>query len=428
MGRGYLTWLSQVPRPLENARRKAVSRMMRGDFSLEFRLSCRIRASLILAAALAATVATALGACTAETHDGPVKPQPAPATESGAPASGPVGSNPDAASLYTKYCALCHAADATGYAADNAPSLVSETFLATASDTFLHEGISRGRPGTAMAGYAKFTGGPLEPGEISALIAYLRALKPTPRLDLPKRLDTGDVRRGQAVYHRDCASCHGTQAQRGNAVHLANPVFLQDADAPFLHYAIVHGRPGTPMVAFGSTLTGQAIDDVVAYLKSLSLTGTLQPPMSPNTTPVVVPAWTPLPTNPKGTSAKFTLRADRFAPMPQVKSAFDGNKRLILLDARAPSDFVSLHIEGAVSLPYYDLKLIDKLEPFKRDGTWIIAYCGCPHHASGVVVDELRKRGFKNSAVLDEGLFAWQRAGYPTVGQPGMKGIAAPPP
>src|SRR3954468_18228442 len=65
--------------------------------------------------------------------------------------------------IYGKLCALCHGADARGYAADNAPSLRTPTFLATASDDFLRAGIERGRPGTAMAGYAQSVGGPLSP-------------------------------------------------------------------------------------------------------------------------------------------------------------------------------------------------------------------------------------------------------------------------
>src|SRR5262245_52976653 len=56
---------------------------------------------------------------------------------------------------YSKYCALCHGKDATGYAADHAPSLVSATFLESASDEFIARGIREGRNGTAMAPYAK---------------------------------------------------------------------------------------------------------------------------------------------------------------------------------------------------------------------------------------------------------------------------------
>ena len=47
------------------------------------------------------------------------------------------------------------------------------------------------------------------------------------------------------------------------------------------------------------------------------------------------------------------------------------------------------------------------------DGTWVIAYCACPHHASGEVVDKLRGRGFKHTAVLDEGILFWKQQGYP---------------
>ncbi len=48
-----------------------------------------------------------------------------------------------------------------------------------------------------------------------------------------------------------------------------------------------------------------------------------------------------------------------------------------------------------------------------RDGTWILAYCGCPHAASGQVMDSLRAAGFPNTAVIDEGIFEWIRRGYP---------------
>ena len=38
--------------------------------------------------------------------------------------------------IYGRLCATCHGAAGNGYAADNAPSLRSPTFLATATDPF----------------------------------------------------------------------------------------------------------------------------------------------------------------------------------------------------------------------------------------------------------------------------------------------------
>jgi rhodanese-related sulfurtransferase len=110
--------------------------------------------------------------------------------------------------------------------------------------------------------------------------------------------------------------------------------------------------------------------------------------------------------------------------MAEVSKALEQKQRIILVDARPPSDFSSLHIPGSVSLPYYNLELVDRIP---NDGTWVIAYCGCPHHASGEVVDALLRKGYKNAAVLDEGMFAWQKAGYPVVQAPGMAALAAPP-
>ena len=67
------------------------------------------------------------------------------------------------------HCALCHGAQLQGYIADNAPSLVSPTFRETATEGFLRTAIERGRPGTAMAGYAQRMGGPLPPDQIESL-------------------------------------------------------------------------------------------------------------------------------------------------------------------------------------------------------------------------------------------------------------------
>ena len=109
-----------------------------------------------------------------------------------------------------------------------------------------------------------------------------------------------------------------------------------------------------------------------------------------------------------------------------MKAALDAGQRLVVLDARAPSDWLDSHIPGSLPAPYYDLT---KLDVVPKDGTFIVAYCACPHHASGAVVDELRKRGFKQTAVLDEGILVWKQRGYAVVGTPPADGAAhgAPP-
>jgi cbb3-type cytochrome c oxidase subunit III len=310
------------------------------------------------------------------------------------------------ARAYAKYCALCHGETATGYAADHAPSLVSATFLATATNEYIARGIKEGRPGTAMAGYAKARGGPLEDDEVLAIITFLRDKGPA-AVRLPTATIAGDAARGQAIYEETCQRCHGTRTDRGDAVHLANPTLLSTATDQFLRYAIVHGRSPSPMPAFAGVLDDTQIDDVVTHLRSW----TSAPPRPPQMADPP-PLGKDFIINPRGKNPDFKPRQDRFIPIEEVKRALDEKKRMVILDARAASDWLAMHITGSVSSPYY---LTARLDAMPKDGTWILAYCACPHHASGVVVDELKKRGFTHTAILDEGVLEWKKRGYPIV-------------
>jgi cytochrome c oxidase cbb3-type subunit 3 len=324
---------------------------------------------------------------------------------------------PDGAALYAKYCALCHGAKLEGYAADNAPALRSPTFLATASTAFLQAAIERGRAGTAMAGYGKAVGGPLEAAEVDALIAFIRGDGVPPVL-APKA-STGDVAKGSRLYATHCESCHGTATQRGNAVHLANPMFLASASDAFLRVAINNGRPGTPMEPWKSTLAASEIEDLIAYVRSLA-----RPvPAAPVVPPSPVPAQ-PVVMNPTGRPPELTLRLGRYASVADVAKAYAEKRRLILIDARPTSDYLRLHIPGAISVPYFDMRDLDKVP---NDGTWVVSYCVCPHEESGRVLEELRKRGYPNTAILDEGLFVWTQQGHPTEAASGQLPMAAPP-
>jgi cytochrome c oxidase cbb3-type subunit 3 len=321
---------------------------------------------------------------------------------------------------YGRLCATCHGPEGNGYKSDNAPSLRTTTFLASVSDNFLTEAIGRGRPGTAMPAYGRWLGGPLQTSDIDALLAFLRAGGP-PKVE-PPAPGPGDVAQGKTLYQTACVRCHGTATQRSTAVHLANPVLLQTASDAFLRYAVAEGRPPTSMVTWKNTLTPKQIDDVVAYVRSMAV-----PPGTPAVPPALPPAAPrtgPIVINRRGRDPDFTLKAELYVSIDQVKAALDAKRRLIIADARPPSDYLNLHITGAISTPYYDVKSLDDLP---KDGTWIVAYCACPHHLSGSVVDELRRRGYPHTAVLDEGIFAWQQKKYPVVAAPGMHPPPAPP-
>ncbi|MCB9506753.1 MAG: c-type cytochrome [Myxococcales bacterium] len=318
----------------------------------------------------------------------------------------PSGGSHDGGALYATYCALCHGDRGQGYAADAAHALANPELLATATDAFLRDAITEGRPGTPMSAWGVAHGGPLSDPEVDAVVHYLRAWQTTPAVALSDAPVRGSALRGQAVYDANCAACHGPEAAGGVAVGLANPRFLASASDQFLRYAIEHGRTGTPMPGWGGVLRRQQIDDVVVYLRSLA--------RAPGELPEAAAELdlTGALLNPSGGAASFELREGRFVAADDVKAALDAGARLVVLDARARSDFAAGHIAGAANLPFYESA--GHLDSLPRDA-WVVTYCGCPHAVSGQLADALIAAGFPHVAVLDEGYFVWRQRGYPVV-------------
>jgi len=258
-----------------------------------------------------------------------------------------------------------------------------------------------------MAAFQDTLGGPLSHDAQHALMDWLikeSGVKRTPVADTPV---VGDAKQGRAVYAQHCAECHGVNAEGGSGTVLAHPVFLATASDAFIRHTIANGRDGTPMVAYKDKLAEAEINNVVAFLRSRA-TGweetipELAPPPSPEKAVL----------NPSAEPAKLDERDGRFVSAKSVAEAMERGERMVLLDARPMSDWQRSHLPGALPMPFYDG--IDELVPhLPKDGTPIIAYCACPHAASGRVVDALTAAGFTTARILDEGVLIWAGLGYP---------------
>lgn len=308
---------------------------------------------------------------------------------------------------YLRYCALCHGQEAEGYAADHANAIGHPSFLRIATDDFLRASIRDGRPGTPMSAWGREHGGPLGDDDIEAIVTYLRSLSSKPAIDVSNIRVDGSSERGAPLYREHCSSCHGERGEgTGIATSISHPNFHRDTSDGYLRHTIEFGRQGTPMRSFRD-LPSQALDDLVAFVRTLE-----HEPERPTT-----PGGDPPPTlaelviHPEGEPPNFTLRDERYVPALAVKEALERGQRMVILDARATSDWANAHIPGAAPFPFYDIAQMAEILP--RDGTWILAYCACPHAASGHVVDELRSRGFERTAVIDEGIHHWIDQGYP---------------
>ncbi|MEM8487099.1 MAG: c-type cytochrome [Bacteroidota bacterium] len=311
--------------------------------------------------------------------------------------------------MYLKYCALCHGDDREGYAADFAPSLRSQSLLASSkSSNFLRYTIQYGRANTAMAGYYEAQGGPLEYIEIELLLKWLyEEAGVEDNVKISRDPVTGDVARGAEIYAAICASCHGEKGEGISAPALGNPMLLATATDGFLRYAIAEGRDGTPMIAFKDSLSSDEIDAVTAFLRSRASGWDV-----PKRDSITVPGPEAYVLNPDRPAPAFELRDGLYVSAEQVNQALQDSLRFVLLDARSTVAWRQMHIPGAAPVPYYE-EPEAFVDDIPNDSTWIVAYCACPHAASGRVIRKLRNHGFKNTAILDEGILVWAQLGYP---------------
>jgi len=321
---------------------------------------------------------------------------------------------PRGQALYARICAVCHGLDGQGYKADRAPALGHPDFLATVSNDLLRDAIANGRHGTTMSAWSHVHGGPLDDKEIDAVIAYIRswATRPNqPKVTLDERgPQGGDAQRGGALFTKHCESCHGAGGIGGQYTRIGDPALLAHASNGFLRHAIEKGRAPTPMAGFKDTLGGAAVEDLLAYLRSLQQAAKLAA-MAPEL-PRPLPLG-PVPLHPRGPEPKGFVVHPGVTPLNVVFREYMRGARMAVLDARAPSDYVQDHIAGAVSVPFYDpTPFLPKLP---KD-TWMVSYCACPHAESQTLAQKLLDAGFKKVTVLDEGIGAWKGAGHPTHG------------
>jgi len=314
-----------------------------------------------------------------------------------------------AAALYTKYCALCHGENREGYAADNAPSLKSHSLLATSKYTnFMRYTIQFGRANSAMAGYLDTRGGPMEYIEIELLLQWLYE---TAEVEEPIKLSRdpapGDIALGAALYAQHCAVCPGEKGEGVSAPALANPMLLATATDHFLRYAIAEGRDGTPMAAFKDQLSDEEIDGLTAFLRSRASGWDIP---KPDTAAIPTPDEYVL--NPASEAPVFNLRDGMFVSAEQVNQALQDSVKMIILDARSEVAWRQLHIPGAIPIPYYE-EPENFVDDIPNDGTQIVIYCACPHAASKRVMGTLKRHGFTNTAIIDEGILVWAQMGFP---------------
>lgn len=197
--------------------------------------------------------------------------------------------------LYVEYCAVCHGVDGQGRVGASL-----QNFPGIDVGAALEQTISDGIPGSVMPAWAESNGGPLTDQQIDDIVAYIQAsfagtepVEPLPIYnppDIPPLPDVeGDPAQGAVVYEGNCVMCHGENGRGYFGAPLAKN-WASNQPAVFIREVVRTGIQGTSMPAwameYGGPLTEQQIDDVSAYVLTLSPSIQDQPPPQDETGPL----------------------------------------------------------------------------------------------------------------------------------------------
>jgi len=309
---------------------------------------------------------------------------------------------------YKKYCVLCHGENRQGHVNDHAPSLKSKSLFESGIPHAVLRPLSYGREGTAMGGYLDEVGGPMTLDEVWDLTYWLFWQSGAERVRLSTNPVKGDIQLGEQIYQKECSTCHGKKGEGITGPALANPSALAHNTDEVIRYAIRHGRQDTPMPAFADKLSSKDIDNVTAFLRSKASGWTQNKPVLRS-----LPTPDQYIVNPDGEAPNFNLKDGMYVLSKDLNQALVEKKKIVMLDTRVTSVWQTAHIEGSIPFPYYS-DLDETVKDLPKD-VQIVAYCSCPRAAADDVVNKLRRRGFKNTAVLWEGIFGWMHQGYPVM-------------
>jgi len=115
-----------------------------------------------------------------------------------------------------------------------------------------------------------------------AIVSWLIAVRAeSPVADQPTKIETlarsvanaapsatSQQADGASIYAASCASCHGNEGQGMGTVFPALAGNEALADAEYVVDVILHGKPGTSMPAFASSLSDEEVAELASYIRN----------------------------------------------------------------------------------------------------------------------------------------------------------------
>lgn len=176
----------------------------------------------------------------------------------------------DGLTVYAENCAACHGANAAGTVI--APALDSADLRARPQEEVIAL-VNEGVPGTLMAAWQNI----LAPEQITSVVELLyqwpnlmQAGVEFPEVEVVFAATPEMISAGSRLFNIACKTCHGVDAYGTvMAPALNNVLFLSQTPDAAIYQIIAGGVPGTMMPAWGSRLSDQELQSLVAYLRNM---------------------------------------------------------------------------------------------------------------------------------------------------------------
>ncbi|MCP4426320.1 MAG: c-type cytochrome [Chloroflexi bacterium] len=165
--------------------------------------------------------------------------------------------------IYEEQCVSCHGAEGEGGVGT---ALNNRGLLKNTLDAVFFSVIRSGVPSTEMPSWSVDYGGPLTDEDIKNVVAFIRAWEPTAPEIVPV-VFTPDAARGALLFSTTCALCHGEDGMGGDeAPALNDPARLGALEDDWYRATIKNGRPAKGMPTWGTVLSPEQIEDIIALI------------------------------------------------------------------------------------------------------------------------------------------------------------------